>query len=314
MFEALLSRGPVGGWTPDPDGNSWASFQPGWVRLGDGPVNTPYYGNCFGAYAGKLYTFSGAVNKTELYRYDSTTTLWTKLPDGALSKDYAASCFCKGIFYVHGGYDVAGSNTTNNVMRKYNPTTNGWTTAQWGPTKRAQHGMISTDNKIFLYGGYGNTAIDRLSDMWCYEPTSGQWTQMASGPVAVTQFGMAGMGKKVYIFGGYSGAGTDNFLEFDTETNIWTALPKAPAARYSPTLTEVGGLLYLFGGLGSGGVMNDLWVYDPNTTVWTQVVGGTFPAARRLHNAAKVQNRLVIYGGVVSGATRDMWVYTPQIM
>jgi N-acetylneuraminic acid mutarotase len=317
MLEAMLSGRSAPGWVPDPDGNSWTGLPWGWTLLGQGPNNTPGYGNCFDAYAGKLYTFSGDL-KAELWEGDEATLAWTKKPDAPLAKDYAAACFCKGMFYVHGGYDTAGGNTTNNVMRRYNPANGSWSNINaTGPTKRAQHSMVSLNDKIYLYGGYGNTSTDKLLDLWCYDPSTNLWTRLTDAPFARTEFGMAALNGKIYLYGGMQGTSgaaiVAGFTEYNPTTDRWTYLPSPPPGRYQCTLTAVRGKLYLFGGSSAGGYLNDLWEYNPATAEWTQLMDTGGPSGRRMHHATAQQNKLVVYGGYTGAVNREVWVYAPAI-
>jgi N-acetylneuraminic acid mutarotase len=283
--------------------------------VGTGPINTPTYNNCFGAYGGKLYTFSGDLN-AELWQGDTANlTTWTKKTNGALAKDDAAGCFCKGKFYVHGGYDTGGSNTTNNVMRAYDPSKNTWAGVAAGPVKRASHAMENLNDQIYLFGGYSATSGDLLLDLWRYNPTSNAWVRLADAPSTRRAFGLAAADGKVYVYGGYTLPGlttTDGFMVYDVATNTWSTLPNTPGPRFQCTLTALNGKIYLFGGQLSSTYYNELWVFDPVVGEWTLLTpAAPLPAARRWHHAAVQQNKLVIYGGYTGAVNREVWVYTP---
>ena len=55
----------------------------------------------------------------------------------------------------------------------------------------------------------------------------------------------------------------------------------APGPRESHSCTGLGGRLYVFGGFDGTRVLNDLYMYDINNAVWTQLVHtGISPPAR----------------------------------
>lgn len=67
-------------------------------------------------------------------------------------------------------------------------------------------------------------------------------------------------------------------------------------------------VILLFGGYGSGGRLNDLWALDPITLSWTEVnIPGIRPSRRSHHTAVAMQNKLVLFGGLATAPTNDLW-------
>jgi galactose oxidase-like protein len=100
---------------------------------------------------------------------------------------------------------------------------------------------------------------------------------------------------------------------------LWTLVTPAaerPPARRDHTLTADldRGLLYVFGGRTRGSPLGDLWIFDPSSATWSEIVaGGPKPAARFGHNATydTTQQRLVVALGQGRGGAffNDVWAF-----
>ena len=124
--------------------------------------------------------------------------------------------------------------------------------ARWG-------GMQWRDGAgdFWLFGGWGygdSTEMPGpLGDLWRFSPASGNWTWVR-GPSNTYQWGLYGTKR--------------------------LATPDGMPGGRSGGATWVGkdGRFWLFGGegidgAGDQGVLNDLWCYDPRTSMWTWVTG-----------------------------------------
>ena len=103
------------------------------------------------------------------------------------------------------------------------------------------------------------------------------------------------------------------------ETPTWTRVQSegGPPARRDHSLTFAvdSGLVYLFGGRAQVENLDDLWVFDPATGVWSEVPDfAPGPSARFGHNAHydPVRKRLLVTLGQ-AGATffDDVWAFDP---
>ncbi|MBN1316419.1 MAG: hypothetical protein JXA42_13170 [Anaerolineales bacterium] len=83
---------------------------------------------------------------------------------------------------------------------------------------------------------------------------------------------------------------------------------QSPGNRSGHTMVVIDTKVYLFGGVvqGEGGVVfkNDLWVFDPATNQWSEIVVADPPPPRVEHSAVAMDGKMIIYGGMIEG-TRD---------
>lgn len=115
---------------------------------------------------------------------------------------------------------------------------------------------MDTSGNLWLFGGTGhdvNGYLGNLNDLWKYNPTTNLWTWV-SGDNSIGQMA---------VYGAKGVASATN----------------KPGSRYtSLSWTDNSGRLWLFGGSGYAetktiGMLNDLWVFDPATSLWTWVSG-----------------------------------------
>ncbi len=169
---------------------------------------------------------------------------------------------------------------------------------------------------LWLFGG-GDTqfAAEVRNDLWRYNIATGMWTWM-SGSTGVNAPGVYGT------------------LGQEAQAN-------APGARSAAAAwIDASGNFWLFGGTGYGasaqGMLNDLWMYNASTDMWTWVSGasdvypaGTYgttpsvnniPGGRSFATVAKDPSGAVwLFGGSGLGATpnvigfmNDLWRFDPS--
>ena len=76
-----------------------------------------------------------------------------------------------------------------------------------------------------------------------------------------------------------------------------------PSPRESHSLTSMGARLYVFGGFDGARVLNDLYAFDTQSGIWSQLVHtGLSPPARAGHSATAlgVPAHLLVFGGANS--------------
>ena len=178
---------------------------------------------------------------------------------------------------------------------------------------------IDASGNLWLFGGQGYDATGTngaLNDLWEFTPSTGLWTWI-------------GGSSNVGGIGQYGTAGT-------------AASANVPGGREEPTAwTDSSGNFWLFGGLGidsvgTNGYLDDLWMFNPGTRLWTFVKGslvanttgtygtilsgasGNIPGSRfGAVGWLGASNSLWLFGGQGSDASgavsylNDMWKYTP---
>ena len=208
------------------------------------------------------------------------------------------------------GYDSNANFGHIGDLWKYNPNTNQWTwmNGQDAVDYNGVYGPIGvpsstiypgsreftahwTDNSgnFWFFGGLGwaasSTSPVYLNDMWRYNPASNQWT----------------------YFGGSTGGGASGVYG-----TLGVASSSAiPGGRKFPAhWVDASGKFWMFGGFGFGastfGNLNDLWMYNPATNLWTWMGGSQISNQNGVYGTLNVPSVNNIPGGrQATGCTQD---------
>ncbi|KAK0730003.1 hypothetical protein B0H67DRAFT_596273 [Lasiosphaeris hirsuta] len=193
------------------------------------------------------------------------------------------------------------------------------TTAE-GPGPRVGHASLLVGNAFIVYGG--DTKIDDADvldeTLYLLNTSTRQWSRAL--PLGTRPSGRYGhslniLGSKIYIFGGQvEGFFMNDLAAFDLNqlqmpNNRWEMLiqssesggaqqGKIPPARTNHSMITYNDKMYLFGGTNGFQWFNDVWCYDPNTNLWSQLdCIGYIPVPREGHAAALVDDVMYIFGG-----------------
>lgn len=245
----------------------------------------------FGGYGYDAFGTLGAL--ADLWKYDIATNQWTWM-SGSNTSGYAGNY---GTMQVTaptnsppGRFEAATAWTSNNGdlwmygggsffgyyndMWKYSPATNMWTwmsganttsnppsfgtqfvpAATNTPGGRYCYGRWKDLNGNFWMFGGSDAFAGTYADMWMYDINSNMWTWIAGSNVANAP---------------------------STFTQKCVPSSNYPGSRYENRCawTDDCGRFWQYGGFGGGiGTLNDLWMFDPNTTQFTWVGGSTLQA------------------------------------
>lgn len=256
-------------WEYDPVTNKW-------IRKADFPSDGRY-GASAHTIKGKIYVCFGYDNsknsRNDLWEYNPTTNSWTKKADFPGLPRYSASGFVIGdsLLYI-------GTGTYNNSSDylydfwMYNPTNNTWTKkADFGGNKRQDAASFTIND----YGYIGSGLSDYMTptkDFWKYDPVNDSWTEIQSLPTEEATLVSFTINNKAYVGGGiatFPYTDTNNFLEFDSNTNTWKEMK--PQDEAFPRLAGVGFSIGEVGYFGTGFndinlYFSDFWAFDINAT------------------------------------------------
>jgi len=181
---------------------------------------------------------------------------------------------------------------------------------------------------FWLFGGFGfdgksGDGTSYLGDLWRFSPAAQQWTWIA-GP----------------------STNSPNVLGVYGQLGVASAGSQPGGRSNGVSWTDAGGNLWLFGGLGWDGVatdglgdLNDMWMFNPSTQLWSWMKGSssnttnvlgiygnkgfgtsfTQPGARQgAVSWSDTSGNLWLFGGVgldaqnASGRLNDLWMFNPK--
>lgn len=233
----------------DPQSNAWSAVNfPGESREG--------------AFASSNYIGGGAVEvsrdvfelKRDFWRINGST--FTRLPDLPSNSFNSLAFELNGALFLAGGSGIG-----TKSIRKYDPTTQTWSTQ--APTPIDIHNGLAWfvfENKAYF------VASD--SRIWEYQPTNDSWRILTSYPGSLGNgYGLAQViGKKVYI-GLYRR--TEQFFELDLSTLAWkpkNSVPGLPQSINTGYFTFDGKIYILRAPEESiaGALPMELYKFEPN--------------------------------------------------
>lgn len=200
----------------------------------------------------------------------------------------------------------------------------GWTTAAAAPQTLFESQGLAVGGKLYVFGGFYNTAIETTRRAQVYDPATNHWTPLADLPEDITHAGHAADGDTIYLVGGFvgdhPGSSTTHVWKYHIPSNSWSAGPPLPAPRASGAAVRLGRALHYFGGtLRESGVDRfdspDHWVLDlDGGTRW--VAAAPLPNPRNHMGGAALDGKIYAVGGQhladeVRGNQSAVHVYDP---
>jgi hypothetical protein len=230
----------------------------------------------------------------------------------------------EGVLLLYGGRDGNGASLNDTWL--YDIAAGAWSLLDIESPAPRFGSAIAEDRakrRLYLFGG--EDGVTFYNDTWRFDFKSMTWRLQDDGAsIAPTaRYGLGGSlddNDKFVISHGFTFEGRfDDTWTFDTREKIWT--DTSPAAETRPLkrcLHELAhdpesGQIILFGGCSSGYgpcPQGDLWSYDPQDGVWTEITPASGPSARS--NPAMVWDeaggRALLFGGQSdAGQVADLW-------
>ena len=122
----------------------------------------------------------------------------------------------------------------------------------------------------------------------------------------------AAIGNQIYIFGGYytkTKQKSNKFELLDIKSLTFSLINNnllIPKPRHSHSMHLINSRLYVFGGKDSDTLFNEIWIFDPATTLWESITAkGSVPSTRYLHAADSQGDAFIIWGGEDSTGLKD---------
>ncbi len=194
----------------------------------------------------------------------------TSMPQATMK---AAAVADKNYLYFVGGQTASSVTTATNALRKFDPSTNLWSTLSPMPMPLTGLDSVFLKGKIYIPGGNNNGTV--VATNYVYDVASDAWAVVANNPTALSSYACASdpAAGIMYVTGGSNSAisPTVNVRSFDVNTNLWTSYPTMKTARYAHRAALIAGKLYVAGGFGIAGGLSNCEVFDFATQTWSNI-------------------------------------------
>lgn len=243
-------------------------------------------------------------------------TAWTRLADlPANTNWYADSTAVAATPYVYrvtalgpGGTIAAGSSTERSVTTL--PAAEfAWSGTNANPLPRYEASGVSANGRVYVFGGYINSAIQATARVDAFDPARNTWRRLRDMPEVVTHAGHVADGPYVYLLGGFigdhPGLGSTSVWRYDTRDDTYTRMPGLPAPRGAGAAAIVARELHFFGGLVRSQFVTvnqaEHWVLDLTNPALGWKNRAPLPNARNHLSAVELGGKIYAIGG------QDLW-------
>ena len=176
--------------------------------------------------------------------------------------------------------------------------------------------------RSFIYDDYFFMMFGWMSDKYAdaidilrinLNSSTSRWeTVYENVEMGMDGFSSVGVGDDIYIFGGYytvSKEKSNKFERIEIKSLKSTLINEnllIPKPRHSHSMHLINSRLYTFGGKDSDTLFNEIWIFDPATTLWNSITAkGSVPSARYFHAADSQGDAFIIWGGEDSTGYKD---------
>jgi len=175
--------------------------------------------------------------------------------------------------YSIGGRTTAASSTATNLVQRFDPNNNAWTSLMPLPVMLSSGEAVHFDGKIYVPGGQTESAP--IATTYIYTIATNSWSTGTNAPITASAYSIgADLAQKIiYVTGGLNSAttGISSVRAYDVNANAWASLPPMKTARYSHEAAFIDGRLYVAGGFGIAGGLSNCEVYNPTTQEWSNI-------------------------------------------
>ena len=263
-----------------------------------------------------------------IYVYNPSTDTWSLAAEyGTLIyRDFKACKLGPYIYMLGGSGSWSSAGITADEMGKklfrFDPATNTVTDTGADYIERVENQAMEgyeEGNVVIVAGGWYLDSSTMSMDTMKYSPETNTWTETTSMPFPCDEMQSTMNGSILYTTAGYALIGQqitylDIVLCFDAEMEMWEGGPELPFPYgiEDHAMGHYGSRLYIVGGdrHDLGRCVNDLWIYDFNTAVWS--LGSPYPAGPVEEvDYDNYEGGFVVAGGYSPGVgyIKEVWRY-----
>jgi hypothetical protein len=176
------------------------------------------------------------------------------------------------------------------------------------PAPRFAHNCVydPIGHTMVMWSGQGSSGF--FNDVWTFDLAAHTWGQHSpSGALPVARYGTASVydpvNRRLVAFAGFTSEQVrfNDSPAYDIASNAWIDLsPPTPRPQIRCLLTAAYNVqrhrMIVYGGQRSG-PLDDIWAFDLNANVWTELTPAVRPAGRFFASAVSLNDHVVVFGG-----------------
>ncbi len=177
---------------------------------------------------------------------------------------------------------------------------------------RSRLAVVRIEDRLYAIGGE-TTEGHSIANVDAYDLQVNEWRARKPLPQGTANLAAAALGQRIFVAGGSTKAAgsdtstvTDQFLVYDTTTDLWQTLGKLPYPLAGAELLTIDNAIYLLGGWNGQAPQSEVWRYTPSpsteaattdngTAEWALIT--RMPTAHAFFGAAFAKGELYVVGG-----------------
>ena len=177
-----------------------------------------------------------------------------------------------------------------------------WQTLAPLPDLRAEFGVATDGNLIFVAGGFSRSIFGlgvSPRAVYAFDPAVNGWSFLTELPQGVNHNGLIYLDGALYVVGGYREISLNplgRLMVFDFASGMWFEGPRLPTPRGAMAVVALDGRIHAIGGTLGNDVSTGIHeVYDPRTRTWSRAAD--LPTPRNHVAAVAVGGEIIVLGG-----------------
>lgn len=282
-----------------------------WTQAADCPV--PRFEAMGLAVQGMLLVMGGFISESlavtsRVDVFDPDLNVWSQRQDLPGAETHAAPVLKDGTVYVVGGFrGPIETWVTSSEFWAYDFANDAWSALPPLPSPRAALSLTNVGSTFYAIGGLAADGNSDSSENTYWSIGDQEWTAAPGLPNPRNHLGGAVARGQVYIVAGRHSwdetSGNQSSLhQFDPTSSSWTTLTDIPLARSeiaASTFTAGDRVLVIGGSVNGAQPSSDVWVYDPQTDLWSALP--PLPGPRKGAVADVIGNRVIVTTGSPTG-------------
>jgi hypothetical protein len=311
-----ISANSIAKWNPNT--STWSTLTSGVSNY----INSIAIDSTNNVYVGGRFTNAGGISANNVAKWNPNTNTWSALGSGITFAGgplaISVAIDSNNNVYVGGFFSTAGGISANNIA-KWNPNTSTWSPLGSGTNNIVTAIAIDSNDNVYVGGSFTSAGGIAANYVAKWNQNISTWSALDSGVNNNVRALAVDSNDNVYVGGGFTYAG-DSYVgciaKWNPNTSNWSSLgsgvtqSKTQSVSVSSIAIDSVDNVYiggLFEGVNSSIIANNIAKWNPNTSTWSELDGGTNYSIDNNIGVASIDidsnNNVYIAGGFTTAGT-----------
>jgi len=311
-----ISANSIAKWNPNT--STWSALTSGVNNF----INSIAIDSTNNVYAGGQFTTAGGISANSIAKWNPNTNTWSALGSGVSPSSgiyiISVAIDSNNNVYIGGSFTTAGGVSANYVA-KWNPNTSTWSALGSGTNNTVRALAIDSNGNVYIGGSFTSAGGVDVNYVAKWNPNTSTWSALGSGTNNTVHALAIDSADNVYVGGNFTYAG-DSYVscvaKWNPNTSTWSSLgsgvnqSKTESVVVSSIAIDSADNVYIggiFQGVNNSIIVNNIAKWNPNTSTWSELDGGTNYSISENIGVAAIDidstNNVYIAGGFTTAGT-----------